>query len=405
MMAWKTLDDLDVTGRRVLVRVDFNVPLAANEAGHIQVTDDTRIRGALPTIRAIMDRGGTAILMTHAGRPKGKPVPELSVRPMAERLSVLLGMPVAVSPETAGPQAEEVVADADPGDVVLLENTRFQDGETANDPAFSRALARLGDVYVNDAFGTAHRAHASTVGVAELMPERAAGYLMDRELKTLRRLVDAPEKPFVAVVGGAKVSDKIALLESLLGVASTVLVGGAMAYTFLRAKGVKTGLSLVEEDRLEMASDLLSRAEGRIHLPEDHVVAPEFRADAPHRTVSGDIPATMMGLDIGPETRAQYAAIVREARTVVWNGPMGVFEMKPFAAGTNAMAQALVGATGIGAFTVVGGGDSVAAITGAGLEDRVSHVSTGGGAMLEFLEGKQLPGVAVLETNTSPDRG
>lgn len=397
-MAWKTLDDLDLKGRRVLVRVDFNVPLAADESGDMHVTDDTRIRGALPTIQAVTERGGTAILMTHAGRPKGKPDPKLSVRPMAERLSVLLGSPVAVAPTTIGPEAETVVADAGPGDVVLLENTRFQDEETANDPDFSAALARLCDVYVNDAFGTAHRAHASTEGVARIMPERAAGYLMDRELKTLRRLVDAPEKPFVAIVGGAKVSDKIALLESLLEVASSVLVGGAMAYTFLKAQGAETGTSLVEEDRLDMARDLLRRADGRIHLPTDHVVAPEFSADAPFQTVSGDIPAGMMGLDIGPETRTRYAALIREARTVVWNGPMGVFEMEPYAAGTHAIAQALVGATEIGAFTVVGGGDSVAAITGAGLEDKVSHVSTGGGAMLEFLEGKTLPGVAILET-------
>ena len=392
-MSWKTLDDLALKGRRVLVRVDFNVPLSKDG----QVTDDTRIRGALPTIQHILKAGGTAILMTHLGRPKGAPDAAFSVAPAAERLSVLLGEPVILAPATVGSDVEAIIASAGPGEVVLLENTRFNMGETKNDPEFSAQLARLGDVYVNDAFGTAHRAHASTEGVARLLSDRAAGYLMDRELATLKRIVDAPESPFVAVVGGAKVSDKIGVIESLLKSADALLIGGAMAYTFLKSQGIATGTSLVEDDRLDLARDLLAHAGGRIHLPTDHVCAAEFSADAATSIENGAIPDGLMGLDIGPETRAAYAKLVQGAKTVVWNGPMGVFEMKPFAAGTIAIAHAMVNATNTGAFTVVGGGDSVAAITGAGLENQVSHVSTGGGAMLELLEGQVLPGVAVLE--------
>lgn len=392
-MSWKTLDDLALKGRRVLVRVDFNVPLSKDG----QVTDDTRIRGALPTIQHILKAGGTAILMTHLGRPKGAPDAAFSVAPVAERLSVLLGEPVILAPATVGSDVEAIVASAGPGEVVLLENTRFNLGETKNDPDFSAQLARLGDVYVNDAFGTAHRAHASTEGVAKLLSDRAAGYLMDRELATLKRIVDAPESPFVAVVGGAKVSDKIGVIESLLKSADALLIGGAMAYTFLKAQGIATGTSLVEDDRLDLARDLLAHAGGRIHLPTDHVCAAEFSADATTSIENGVIPDGLMGLDIGPETRAAYTKLVQGAKTVVWNGPMGVFEMEPFAAGTIAIAHAMVNATNAGAFTVVGGGDSVAAITGAGLENQVSHVSTGGGAMLELLEGQVLPGVAVLE--------
>jgi len=392
-MSWKTLDDLELKGRKVLVRVDFNVPLSKDG----QVTDDTRIRGALPTIQHILKAGGTAVLMTHLGRPKGAPDAAFSVAPVAERLSVLLGEPVILAPATVGSDVEEIVSSAGPGEVVLLENTRFNQGETKNDPEFSAQLARLGDVYVNDAFGTAHRAHASTEGVAKLLSDRAAGYLMDRELATLKRIVDAPESPFVAVVGGAKVSDKIGVIESLLKSADALLIGGAMAYTFLKAQGIATGTSLVEDDRLDLARELLAGAGGRIHLPVDHVCAGEFSADATTRIEKGPIPDGLMGLDIGPETRAAYASLVQGAKTVVWNGPMGVFEMEPFAAGTYAVAHAMVHATNAGAFTVVGGGDSVAAITGAGLENQVSHVSTGGGAMLELLEGQVLPGVAVLE--------
>ncbi len=393
-MSWKTLGDLDLKGKRVLMRVDFNVPLDSDG----QVGDDTRIRGALPSIRHILEHGGTPVLMTHLGRPKGAPDPAYSVAPVAERLSVLLDAPVVLAPATVGADVEAVLDATAPGDVVMLENTRFNAGETTNDPAFSAQLARLGDVYVNDAFGAAHRAHASTEGVARLLDERAAGFLMDRELATLTRITNHPEKPFVAIVGGAKVSDKIGVIRALLATADALLIGGAMAYTFLKAQGVETGTSLVEDDRLDLARELLEEAGDRLHLPVDHVCAREFKEDAPAAVVEGALPADQMGLDIGPATRAAYTKVILDARTVVWNGPMGVFEMEPFAAGTHAIADALVKATRQGAFTVVGGGDSVAAITGAGLEDAVSHVSTGGGAMLELLEGQTLPGVAVLES-------
>jgi phosphoglycerate kinase len=392
-MSWKTLDDLDLKGKRVLMRVDFNVPLDSDG----QVGDDTRIRGALPSIRHILEQGGTPVLMTHLGRPKGTPDPAYSVAPAAERLSVLLDAPVVLAPATVGADVEAVLDATGPGEVVMLENTRFNAGETDNDPEFSAQLARLGDVYVNDAFGAAHRAHASTEGVARLLDERAAGFLMDRELATLKRITDSPEKPFVAIVGGAKVSDKIGVIRALLGTADALLIGGAMAYTFLKAQGTETGTSLVEDDRLDLARELLDEAGERLHLPVDHVCAGEFKADAPATVVKGAIPAGRMGLDIGPATREAYEEIIVNARTVVWNGPMGVFEMEPFAAGTRAIANALAKATENGAFTVVGGGDSVAAITEAGLDDAVSHVSTGGGAMLELLEGQTLPGVAVLD--------
>lgn len=396
-MSWKTLRDLDLKGKRVLMRVDFNVPLETDADGTVHAGDDTRIKGALPSIKYVLEAGGTAILMTHLGRPKGKPSPEYSVAPVAERLSVLLGGPVIVAPGTVGPEVEKVLNATGPGDVVMLENTRFHAGETTNDPAFSAQLARLGDVYVNDAFGAAHRAHASTEGVARLMPERAAGFLMARELETLSRILNKPESPFVAIVGGAKVSDKIGIIRMLLGSADTILIGGAMAYTFLKAQGVAVGTSMVEDDRLDLAKELLQEADGRILLPTDHVVASEFKADSEPSVSTDAIPDGKMGLDIGPKTIETYSDIIEGARTVVWNGPMGVFEFSPFAEGTRAIAQALVTATEKGAFTVVGGGDSVAAITEARLEDAVSHVSTGGGAMLELLEGKTLPGVAVLE--------
>lgn len=396
-MSWKTLDDLDLNGKRVLMRVDFNVPLDTDDDGHIHVGDDTRIRGALPSIQYILKHGGTPVLMTHLGRPKGAPDPAYSVAPVAERLSVLLDCPVVLAPGTVGADVEAVLDATASGEVVMLENTRFNAGETSNDAAFSAQLARLGDVYVNDAFGAAHRAHASTEGVARLLGDRAAGFLMDRELATLTRITNSPEKPFVAIVGGAKVSDKIGVIRALLGTADALLIGGAMAYTFLKAQGVETGTSLVEDDRLDLARELLGEAGDRLHLPVDHVCAPEFKEDAPATVVDGAIPVDQMGLDIGPATRTAYTEVILGARTVVWNGPMGVFEMEAFAAGTHAIANALVEATRRGAFTVVGGGDSVAAITGAGLEDDVSHVSTGGGAMLELLEGQTLPGVAVLE--------
>ena len=391
-----SLTDLELRGKRVLIRVDFNVPLSASEGGARVVEDDTRIRAALPTIRHVTDQGGMAILVSHLGRPDGDVDPQYSMQPVGRHLSLLSGLPVIMAPAVVGPDVEDIVRSVAEGEILLLENVRFEAGETRNDPALARGLAELADVYVNDAFGTAHRAHASTEGVAHLVAEKAPGFLMQRELETLSRLTEAPEKPFVAIVGGAKVSDKIGIISRLLDVADHLLIGGAMAYTFLRARGLKTGTSLVEEDRIDLARTLLEEAGGRIHLPADHVCAEAFNNDAPTQVVSGSIPEGWMGLDIGPETVRSYGDVISGARTIVWNGPMGVFEMPRFATGTNAMAEAVVAATDSGAFSVVGGGDSVAAIVGAGMAERVSHVSTGGGAMLELLEGKELPGVTAL---------
>lgn len=399
-----SLGDLDLRGRRVLVRVDFNVPLEEAAGGRRRITDDTRIRAALPTIRAITEAGGTAILMSHLGRPKGKPAPALSLRPVAEHLRTLLDVPVAFSEALVGEAAERAVAEAPEGSVVLLENTRFEPGETANDPALARRLAALADVYVDDAFGAAHRAHASTVGVTAYVEEAAMGLLLQREVETLGRALEAPERPFVAVLGGAKVSDKIGLIRALLGKVDRLLVGGAMSYTFLRGLGENVGASLVEEDRVEEARRLFEEAEGKIVLPQDHLVAAAFENEAERRVVEGGF-EDGMGLDIGPRTRARYREAILGARTLIWNGPMGVFEMPNFAAGTLAVAEAVAEATRAhGALSIVGGGDSVAALTQAGFADEVSHVSTGGGAMLEFLEDGDLPGLAALRvTNSSSD--
>ena len=396
----KHLSDLDLQGKRVLVRVDFNVPL---EDGRI--TDDTRIREALPTLRHILDAGGTPVLMSHLGRPKNGPEARFSLAPVAAHLQDVLGRPVTFCASTVGDEAAACVAACPPGGVVLLENTRFLAGETKNDEGLARQMAALADVYVSDAFGSVHRAHASTEGVARFAKETAAGLLLERELDVLGRAVGDPARPFVAVLGGAKVSDKLGVIEALLAKADRLLIGGAMSYTFLRAQGVATGTSLVEEDRLDWARGVLQKAGDRLLLPTDHVVADrlaenpegEREANATPSTVEGAIPEGQMGLDIGPETRRRYADAVREAKTVVWNGPMGVFEIDAFAGGTRAVAQALAEATAGGALTVVGGGDSVAAINEAGLADRVSHVSTGGGAMLELVEGRALPGVEVLK--------
>jgi phosphoglycerate kinase len=395
-MSKRTIEDLDLQGKRVLVRVDFNVPLHTDEEGMHVVSDDTRIRAAIPTIRAIIDAGGKAILMSHLGRPKDAPEPGLSLEPVARRLEELLGHRVLFTTSTVEDAAREMTRRMENGSVLLLENTRFYPGEKKNDPAFSRALAALGDVYVNDAFGTAHRAHASTVGVAERLPQAAMGYLLQREVDYLSRVLESPQHPFVAVLGGAKVSDKIEIIDSLLPRVDALLIGGAMSYTFLKAQGHSVGASLVEEDKLDVAQSLLDRAGGKLKLPSDHVVATGFSNDAAFHVAEGDIEAGLMGLDIGPATIARYRELLLEARTIVWNGPMGVFEMSNFAEGTIAIAEALAEATRDGALTIVGGGDSVAAITQAGYEDDVSHVSTGGGAMLEFLEGKTLPGVAAL---------
>ncbi|WP_420453957.1 phosphoglycerate kinase [Rubrivirga sp.] len=388
----KTLSDLDLAGRRVLVRVDFNVPMDGGA-----VTDDTRVRGALPTIRAILDAGGTPVLMSHLGRPKGAPDPAYSLRPVAAALDGLLDAPVVFCDETVGDQARACVDGAPAGAVVLLENTRFLAGETSNDDETARQLAALGDVFVSDAFGSVHRAHASTAGVAALLPH-AAGRLLEREVAFLTRALDEPGRPFVAVLGGAKVSDKIGVIEALAPTVDHLLIGGAMAYTFLAGLGHSVGDSLVEEDRTDEAFQLLERFKDTLRLPQDHVVADAFSADARTQTVTGEIPDGWQGLDIGPKTREQYANLLDGARTVIWNGPMGVFEMAPFAQGTLAVAEALAEATREhDALTVVGGGDSVAAINQAGLADAVTHVSTGGGAMLEFMEGKTLPGLAALD--------
>ena len=387
-----TLSDLDVAGQRVLVRVDFNVPLDGET-----ITDDTRIRGALPTIQALLDAGARPILMSHLGRPKGEPNPTYSLRPVGSRLRELLNGPEVVFCEhTVGPEAEACIASAPEDAVVLLENTRFLPGETTNDPDLARQLGALADVFVSDAFGSVHRAHASTVGVADHVRSAAAGKLLERELTFLTKALENPARPFVAILGGAKVSDKIGVIEALAPKVDRLLIGGAMAYTFLVAQGESTGTSLIEEDRIEDARALLAQFADTIRIPTDHVVGDAFAENAHMQVVSGPIPDGWMGLDIGPDTREAYAAEIRNAQTVIWNGPMGVFEMEPFAGGTLAVANALAEATSRGALTVVGGGDSVAAIQQAGLADAVTHVSTGGGAMLEFMEGQTLPGVAAL---------
>ncbi len=388
-----SLNDIEVRGKRVFCRVDFNVPLDA--AGN--VTDDTRITAALPTIRHILAQGGRLILASHLGRPKEGPEPKYSLAPAAACLAAHLGRTVAMAPDCVGPEVEALVAALKDGDVLLLENVRFHKGETKNDPALAAQMARLGDLYVNDAFGAAHRAHASTEGVARLLQPAVAGFLLEKELRYLGQALAAPERPFVAVIGGAKVSDKIAVIENLLAKVDTLIIGGGMAYTFLKAQGRPIGKSLVEEDRLELARTLVAAAAQRgvqLLLPSDHVIAERFAADADHRVCGDDdFPADWMALDIGPVTRAAYTKALQSARMVIWNGPMGVFEFDAFAAGTLAVAHTLAEST---ATTIIGGGDSVAAVKKAGVEEKMTHISTGGGASLEFLEGKELPGVAAL---------
>ncbi|HLT58970.1 MAG: phosphoglycerate kinase [Limnochordales bacterium] len=383
--------DLDVAGRRVLVRVDFNVPLRDGE-----ITDDSRIRAALPTIEYLRQAGARVILVSHLGRPKGKVVEELRLDPVARRLGELLGIEVRKADDCIGPAVQDLAAALQDGDVLLLENVRFHPGEEKNDPDFARALAAVAELYVNDAFGTAHRAHASTEGVARLLPA-AAGLLMQREIEIMGRALSDPERPFLALLGGAKVSDKIGVIQNLLTKVDTIAIGGGMAYTFLKARGLEVGRSLLEEDRIPFAAELLREAEARgveLLLPVDVVVADRFAPDAARRVVPVDqIPPDWQGLDIGPATRELFAAAVRRARTIVWNGPMGVFEWEPFAQGTMAIARALAETD---ATTIVGGGDSAAAVEQAGVAHRITHISTGGGASLEFLEGKELPGVAAL---------
>jgi phosphoglycerate kinase len=388
-----TLDDLDCRGQKVFCRVDFNVPLDEQR----QITDDTRIRAALPTIRAILAKGGRLILASHLGRPKGSAKPEYSLAPVATYLAGLLGLPVTMAPDSVGPEVEKLIQHMQDGDVLLLENLRFYPGEEKNDPEFCRQLAALADIYVNDAFGTAHRAHASTEGVAKLLRPAAAGYLMEKELKYLGSALAHPERPFVAILGGAKVSDKILVIKALLEKVDTLIIGGGMAYTFLRAQGYPIGKSLVEEDKLELALELLQKAEAHgigLMLPVDHLVAREFKADAEFQVCGRDaVPPDTLALDIGPETLRMYAETLKRAKTVVWNGPMGVFEFDACAKGTFGVAEALAASS---ALTIIGGGDSVAAVNRSGLQGQMTHISTGGGASLEFLEGRTLPGVAAL---------
>lgn len=387
------LNDLELRGKRVLCRVDFNVPI--NEDGTIG--DDTRITAALPTIRQIIDGGGRLILVSHLGRPKGAPDPKFSLAPVAPYLSKLLGRPVAMAHDCVGPQVKSLVDFLQDGDVILLENVRFHKGETDNDPEFCWQLAELADIYVNDAFGTAHRAHASTEGVARLLNTAAAGLLMEKELQYLVGALAEPKKPFVAIIGGAKVSDKILVIENLLDKVDSLIIGGGMAYTFLKAQGFEVGKSLVEEDRVEMAGQLLQRATEKgvnLLLPQDHLAASEFAADTFYEVCDNkSIPEGSMGLDIGPESIEIFSKIIADAGTVVWNGPMGVFEFDAFAEGTCAIARALAESD---ALSIVGGGDSVSAVNKTGLADKMTHISTGGGASLELLEGKTLPGIAAL---------
>jgi phosphoglycerate kinase len=389
---FKVIDQLELRNKRVFIRVDFNVPLAEG-----RVTDPTRIKAALPTIRHALDHDARVILASHLGRPKGKPNPALSLRPVSAALADLLGGPVKLAPDCVGPEVEAIVGAHGTGEVLLLENLRFHQEEEKNDSDFARALARLADVYISDAFGAAHRAHASTAGMAHFVAERAAGFLLQRECDYLGRVLAQPERPLVAILGGAKVSDKIPVIRNLLQLVDTLLIGGAMAYTFLRAQGHGTGKSLVEEEQLSLATELLGVAAERkmpLLLPTDHVVAERAEEGIPTTTVRGEIPDGKTGLDIGPETVKTFKEEIAKGRTIFWNGPLGLFEITPFDAGTMAIATALAESR---ALTIVGGGDSVAAVMRSGCADEISHISTGGGATLEFLEGKKLPGLAALE--------
>lgn len=396
-MAKLTVRDIDVKGRRVLMRVDFNVPLDE----HLCLTSDQRIRAALPTIAYLVEQGARVVLMSHLGRPKGKRVPDLSLKPAADRLEALLGTPVVMAPDCIGPEVEQLAAEMQDGDVLLLENLRFYPEEEANDPDFSEKLAKVGEVYVNDAFGTAHRAHASTVGVTRFFDPCASGFLMEKELTYLGEALERPKRPFVAILGGAKVSDKIPVIENLLGKVDTLMVGGGMAFTFFKAQGKEIGRSLLDAERIAFAQDVLARVGDTLVLPVDSVVTDHLdfggRKVGTLKTVATDaIPADWEGVDIGPQTVRRFSKVIAQAGTVVWNGPMGVFEIEETAKGTYAVAKALAEATAKGATSIIGGGDSASAVEQAGVAEQMSHVSTGGGASLEFLEGKVLPGVAAL---------
>ena len=391
----KTVKDIDLKGKKVLMRADFNVPL--NEDGVI--TDDTRIQAALPTIKYILDQGASLILMSHLGRPKNEPDPKFSLLPVAKRLSEVLGTEVVFNDdgEVVGQVTKDAAAALKPGQILLLQNTRFRPEEKKNEPSFAKELASLGDVFVEDAFGSSHRAHASTAGVADYLPA-VSGFLIQKELDFIGGALEDPKRPFVAILGGSKVSDKIGVINNLLEKVDSLIVGGGMAFTFLKAQGYEIGTSLLEEDKIDLAKELLAKAEAKgvkLLLPIDVVVAPEFKADAPATNVKVDaIPADQMGLDIGVETQKLFADTIKDAKTVIWNGPMGVFEFPEFAKGTVAVAKAMAESDAV---TIIGGGDSAAAVKQLGIEDGMSHISTGGGASLEFMEGKVLPGIDVLE--------
>ncbi len=391
-----SIDKVDLKGKRVLCRVDFNVPLDENR----NITDDNRITAALPTIKKVVSDGGKLILMSHLGRPKGEVKPEYSLKPAAVRLSELLGKEVKFASDCVGDEVRSIVNNMDDGDILLLENLRYHKAEEKNDPEFSKQLSELGDVYINDAFGSAHRAHASTEGVTKFIKVCASGYLMQKELDYLGKAVAEPKRPFTAILGGAKISGKIDVIQNLLPKVDTLIIGGGMAYTFYKALGWEIGTSLLEAEKIDLAKEIYEKAKNsnaKFLLPVDVAVAPEFKNESPKEFVFTDkMPADKMGLDIGPKTIELFKEEIVKSKTIVWNGPMGVFEFDNFALGTNAIAEALVEATNNGAVTIIGGGDSASAIKKAGLESKVSHVSTGGGASLEFLEGKVLPGVAAL---------
>jgi phosphoglycerate kinase len=390
-MSYPSIRDLDLNGKRVFIRVDFNVPLVKNEKGEMEISSDKRIKSSLPTIQYALDHGAGVILASHLGRPKGKPNPEMSLRPAAVRLAELLGRPVKMAPDCVGPEVEAMLPK--PGEVLLLENLRYHAEEEKNDPEFSKKLAALCDVYVNDAFGSAHRAHCSTEGIVHFVSTAAAGLLMEKELQYLGMATTNPPRPCVAILGGAKVSDKIEVIENLGKIVDQLVIGGAMAYTFLKAQGLPTGKSLVEEDKVELAKKLLAELGTKLMLPVDHVVVSEIAAGAPYQIVD-TIPADKIAVDIGPKTIALFEKVIASAKTVIWNGPMGIFEKPPFDNGTVALAKAVAASS---ATSIVGGGDSEKAIKAAGVTAQISHVSTGGGASLEFLAGIKLPGVAALD--------
>ena len=395
MLNKKTIEDINVRGKKCLVRCDFNVPLKDGK-----ITDENRLVGAMPTIKYLIENGAKVILCSHLGKPKGEPKPELSLAPVATRLSEMLGQEVvfAADANVVGENAKKAVAEMKDGDVVLLENTRYRKEETKNEEGYSKELASLAEIFVNDAFGTAHRAHCSTVGAGQFLEERVCGYLIQKELDFLGSAVENPVRPFLAILGGAKVSDKLGVINNLLEKVDTLIIGGGMAYTFIKALGHEIGTSLLEEDKVAYANEMMDKAKAKgvnLLLPVDVVYADRFAEDAqPHITEGRDIPADCMGLDIGPKTRELFANAIRESKTIVWNGPMGVFEFENFANGTKAIAQAMAD---VDATTIIGGGDSAAAVNQMGFGDKMSHISTGGGASLEFLEGKELPGIVALD--------